>query len=80
MCLFPMMMGGGNNNEFAPPEAKQQQCNLYILAIVHFAMAITMTITLPPLGVGEFLTASILLCIAYSMNFCGVIIYMVFMF
>lgn len=39
-----------------------------------------MTIALPPLGVGEILTASILLCIAYSMHFCGVIIYMVFMF
>lgn len=43
-------------------------------------MAITMTIALPPLGIGEILTAAILLCIAYSLNYCGVIIYMIFMF
>lgn len=62
-----------------PPECKQQQCNLYILALAHFGMAIALTIALPGIGVGEIITAMILMCIAYSMNFCMVILYMIIM-
>ena len=76
-----MLMGGagGNPNENAPPEAKKHQCNLYILAILHFAMAITLCIAVPPLGFQEIITAMILMCTAYAMNFCMVILYIIFM-
>lgn len=80
MCLFPGMMGGGQDaNANAPPEAKKQQCNLYILAVTHFALAITLCIAVPPLGLSEIFTAMILMCTAYAMNFCMVILYIIFM-
>jgi hypothetical protein len=53
--------------------------NLYILAIAHFCLAITLSIALPPVGISEIFFAMILLCIAYSMNFCMVIFYLIFM-
>lgn len=80
MCLFPGMLGGGGQQQqMAPPEAKKSQMNLYILAIAHFCLAITLSIALPPVGIGEVFFALILLCIAYSMNFCMVIFYLIFM-
>jgi hypothetical protein len=83
MCLFPMMFGRGGGasqqNDLAPPEAKKHQCNLYILVIAHFVMAILLCIAGGGLGIMEIFTALILLCTAYSMNFCMVIFYIVFM-
>lgn len=80
MCLFPGMMGGGQDaNANAPPEAKKHQCNLYILAIAHFALAITLCIAVPPLGLQEIISAMILMCTAYAMNYCMVILYIIFM-
>lgn len=73
------MFSGQQSQQVAPPEAKKQQCNLYILAIVHFVMAILLCIAIPPLGIGEIFTAMILLCTAYAMNFCMVIFYIIFM-
>lgn len=73
------MLGGGAQQQLAPPEAKKSQMNLYILAIAHFCLAITLSIALPPVGISEVFFALILLCVAYSMNFCMVIFYLVFM-
>ena len=47
--------------------------------MAHFGMAIALTIALPGIGAGEIFTAMILMCIAYSMNFCMVILYMIIM-
>ena len=74
-----MMSGQSQANASAPPEAKKHQCNLYILAIMHFSMAILLCIAIPPLGISEIFTALILMCTAYSMNFCLVIFYLIFM-
>ena len=80
MCLFPGMFSGqSQQNSIAPPDAKQSQCNLYILAIAHFVMAILLCIAVPPLGISEIFMALILLCTAYSMNFCMVIMYIILM-
>lgn len=79
MCLFPGMMGDSQSSSLAPAEVKKHQCNLYILSIVHIALAITLSIAIPPLGIGEIFTAFILMCTAYAMNFCMVIFYMLFM-
>lgn len=80
MCLFPGMLGGQQQqNDLAPPEVKKHQCNLYILAILHFACAIMLCIAIPPLSFGEIITAMILMCTAYAMNFCMIILYMLFM-
>ncbi len=81
MCLFPFMMGGGGQSPSsnAPPEAKSHQMRLYLLAIAHFVLAILLCIAAPPLGISEIFTALILLCTAYSMNFCLVIFYTIFM-
>ena len=80
MCLFPGMLSGQSQaNSTAPPEAKQHQCHLYILAIAHFVLAIMLCIALPGVGIGEIFTAMILMCTAYSMNFCLVIFYMIMM-
>jgi len=49
------------------------------LALAHFAIAITLTVAMPGVGIGEIFTAMILMCIAYSMNFCMVILYMIIM-
>jgi len=82
MCLFPFMMGGGpsNANEFAPPLAKDQQCKLYILGAVHLVMMITLMIAFHGLlGLGELFNCIILMCGAYSMNFCCMIFYIIIM-
>jgi hypothetical protein len=42
-------------------------------------MAVTLTVAIPGLGIGEIFTAMILMCIAYSMNFCMVILYLIMM-
>jgi hypothetical protein len=42
-------------------------------------MAITLCIAIPPLGIGEIFTALILMCTAYAMNFCMVILYILLM-
>lgn len=42
-------------------------------------LAILLCVAIPPLGISEIFTAMILLCTAYSMNFCLVIFYMIFM-
>ena len=42
-------------------------------------MAVALTVALPGVGFGEIFTAMILMCIAYSMNFCMVILYMIIM-
>ncbi len=77
MCLFPGMMGGqSQQNVNAPPEAKKQQCNLYILAIAHFVLAITMCVAIPGPGFGEIMAAMILICTAHCMNYCMLIFYM----
>jgi len=75
------MLGGGgaSPSQFAPPDCKKQQSNLYILSVVHFVLAITLCIAIPPLGIGEIFTALILMCTAYAMNFCMVILYMLLM-
>lgn len=78
MCLFPGMMQGPDP-AMATPEAKQHQCHLYVLAILHFSMAVMLCIALPPLGISEIFTALILMCTAYSMNFCMLIFYMIMM-
>ena len=78
MCLFPGMMGGPEP-AMATPEAKQHQCHLYVLAILHFSMAVMLCIALPPLGISEIFTALILMCTAYAMNFCMLIFYMIMM-
>jgi hypothetical protein len=49
------------------------------LALAHFATAVTLTVALPGVGFGEIFFAMILMCIAYSMNFCMVIMYMIMM-
>lgn len=81
MCLFPGMFTGGNNdpNRHIPPLAKKHQCNLYILTLVHLTLAIMMTVAYPGSGIPEIFVAMILACVAYSMNFCLVIFYMIFM-
>ena len=81
MCLFPMMMGGAQQQQSAaaPPEVKSHQCHLYIIAILHFSMAIMLCIVLPPLGISEIFSALILMCTAYAMNFCMLIFYMILM-
>ena len=38
-----------------------------------------LTVALPGLGIGEIFFSMILMCIAYSMNFCMVIMYMIMM-
>jgi hypothetical protein len=73
------MMGGGSPSDNAPPDCKKQQTNLYILSVAHFIMAILICIAIPPLGIGEIFTALILMCTAYAMNFCMVILYMLLM-
>ncbi|TNV77076.1 hypothetical protein FGO68_gene14205 [Halteria grandinella] len=76
------MLGGGDGaspSQFAPADCKKQQSNLYILSVVHFVLAITLCIAIPPLGIGEIFTALILMCTAYAMNFCMVILYMLLM-
>ena len=81
MCL-PFMFGGGGGaspSANAPPDAKKHQSNLYILSVAHFIMAIMLCIAIPPLGFSEILMALILMCTAYAMNFCMVIIYILFM-
>jgi|SanBayMetagenome_1026888.scaffolds.fasta_scaffold155654_1 hypothetical protein len=50
-----------------------------MLALLHFATAVTLTVAIPGLGIGEIFFAMILACIAYSMNFCMVILYMIMM-
>lgn len=62
-----------------PAEVKQQRSNLYILAIAHFAVAVTLTVALPGVGVGEIFIAMFLMCFAYSMNFCLIMFYMIIM-
>lgn len=79
MCLSSMMGGAAQAAQFAPPECKKHQCNLYILAVVHFVMAILLCIAIPPLGFGEIMMAMILMCTAYAMNFCMIIFYMLLM-
>ena len=79
MCLPFMMGGGGSPAQFAPPDCKKQQNNLYILSVAHFIMAIMICIAIPPLGIGEIFTALILMCTAYAMNFCMVILYILLM-
>jgi len=48
-----MMMGGAQqqNAAAAPPEVKKHQCHLYIVAVLHFTMAVMLCIALPPLGI-----------------------------
>ena len=65
--------------QFVPPDCKKQQTNLYILSVVHFVMAIKLCIAIPTLGIGEIFTALILMCTAYAMNFCMVILCMLLM-
>jgi hypothetical protein len=42
-------------------------------------MAITLSIAIPGVGITEIFSALILLCVAYSMNFCMVIFYVIIM-
>jgi|688.fasta_scaffold1044263_1 hypothetical protein len=82
MCLFPMMMGGGPNQAqaVAPPEAKTWQNYLYILAALHMIMMITLCVALGIGGINELFNMMILMCGAYSMNFCIMIFYIIIMF
>jgi hypothetical protein len=50
-----------------------------MLALAHFAVAVALTVALPGVGFGEIFFSMILMCIAYSMNYCMVIMYMIFM-
>jgi hypothetical protein len=77
--MFMPMQGPRREGLDTPPECKQQQCNLYILALAHFGTAVALTVALPGVGFGEIFFAMILMCIAYSMNFCMVIFYMIMM-
>jgi hypothetical protein len=77
MCLFPGMMQ--SPAEIATPAAKKYQCLLYILVILHFALSIMYCIFDAASGIMEMIVAMILICTAYSMNFCMLIFYMIMM-
>lgn len=82
MCLLPFMMGGGPNRAqvAAPPAAKKMQSYLYILAGVHMVMMISLMSALGIAGINELFNMMILMCGAYSMNFCIMIFYIIIMF
>jgi hypothetical protein len=68
-----------NPSANATPAAKTHQCHLYILVLFHFVMGILLTVANPPAGIMELIIPLILLCTAYSMNFCTLIFYMILM-
>lgn len=77
MCLFPGMIE--NPSAYATPAAKRHQCHLYILVLFHFVLGIMLTVANPPAGIMELIIPLLLLCTAYSMNFCTLIFYMILM-
>ena len=81
MCLFPMMMGGPNREGIAPPPAaKKMQSYLYLLGAAHLVMMITLMSAMGVFGLNELFNLMILICGAYSMNFCIMIFYIIIMF
>eukprot|EP00347_Sterkiella_histriomuscorum_P009890 403339482 len=77
MCLFPGMIE--NPSSRATPAAKSQQCRLYILVLLHFVLGIMLTVASPQLGFMEIIIPFILMCTAFSMNFCTLIFYIILM-
>jgi len=75
------MMGGPSRTaEFAPPLAKKHQCNLFILGGVHLVMMIALMVSFHgAVGFGELINCMFLMCGAYSMNFCLMILYIIIM-
>ncbi|CDW74675.1 UNKNOWN [Stylonychia lemnae] len=75
MCLLPGMMD--NPSQYATPAAKDHQCRLYILVLFHFALGIMLTVASPQIGFMDIIIPFILLCTAYSMNFCTLMFYII---
>ena len=68
-----------NPSEFASPAAKQYQCYLYIMVLLHFVLGIMLTVANPGVGFIEIIIPFLLMCTAFSMNFCTLIFYIILM-